>query len=219
MSNQEEIWKDIPGFEGSHKVSDLGRVMSLARNGVPETIIMSLMLDRDGYQRVKLTKNGKRSYYKIHRLVISAFVGFIEGLVIDHINNIKTDNRLVNLQQITVRLNVSKDRKRTVANYTGLRFDDRNKFKKWIANIKIGSKTIRLGAFELEADASRAYQIALYEINNGLQVTSPAYKKSSQYTGVCKVKTRWRAYIGYRILGSFATEQEAYEARVAELAK
>jgi hypothetical protein len=51
----------------------------------------------------------KRKWYRIHRLVYTEFVGPIEkGYEIDHINNIKTDNRLENLQMLSKLDNVRK---------------------------------------------------------------------------------------------------------------
>ena len=63
----QEIWKDVVGFEGSYKVSNLGNVKSL-RNG--KILIPSITR---GYKRITVCKNGKRENKVIHRLVAEAF--------------------------------------------------------------------------------------------------------------------------------------------------
>ena len=81
--------------------------------------------------------------------------------VVDHINNIKLDNRLENLQLITQRENSSKDRKGTSV-YRGVSWAKQN--KKWIAQITINKKKINLGYFTIELNASKAYNLALINI-------------------------------------------------------
>lgn len=108
-----ETWKDIPGFEGSYQVSDLGRVKSLERKltagpGVrilPESILKP-MVDRYGYLCVNLYKNRKYKTKKIHRLVMLSFVGE-SHLEVNHKNKITSDNSLVNLEYMTTKENTT----------------------------------------------------------------------------------------------------------------
>lgn len=168
----EEIWKDIPGYEGLYQVSDLGRVKSLARRAkcqgggtrLVHEKMLSKTFDKDGYLLVVLFKDNKRRTKGVHRLVIDAFEGLQKGLVVDHINNIKDDNRYVNLQQITVRHNSSKDQTNKTSNYTGVCWREIN--KKWIAQIVINKKVIYLGSFINEQKASEAYQNRLKEVQD-----------------------------------------------------
>lgn len=109
-----EEWKDIPGFEGLYQASNLGRVKSLKRFrkgkndclvSVKEKIKKSV-IDRYGYYQVVLCKNSIKKAYLVHRLVFKAFNGSIpEGLQVNHINEIKTDNRLENLNLMTAKEN------------------------------------------------------------------------------------------------------------------
>lgn len=87
------IHKAIKGFE-NYLVSDTGRVYSLKRGRYLKAI-----KNRDGYLRVGLCKNGKIKFSLIHRLVAEAFIVNPENKpTVDHINRIKTDNRVENLR-------------------------------------------------------------------------------------------------------------------------
>jgi hypothetical protein len=91
----EEIWKDIKGFEGRYQVSNLGRVRSLNYRHKNITQNLKPIDDHKGYLEVRLDNK----HVKIHRLVAMAFVeGYKPGLVVNHLNEIRTDNRPENLQ-------------------------------------------------------------------------------------------------------------------------
>lgn len=112
----EEIWKDIEGFEGLYQVSNLGRVRSLDREvGSHHNTVKKIKgkiyvpcVGRGGYLHVSLRKNGTIKTNKIHRLVWIAFNGEIpQGMQINHINEVKTDNRLCNLNLMTPKENAN----------------------------------------------------------------------------------------------------------------
>ena len=105
---EKEIWKDIEGFEGLYQVSNLGRVKSVKRTvwnsvkgyykTVPERILKVGDNNR-GYLQVQLYREGKGKWYLVHRLVAVAFIGNPNNLlVINHKNEIKSDNRVSNLE-------------------------------------------------------------------------------------------------------------------------
>ena len=112
----EEIWKDIEGFEGRYQVSNMGRVRGLDRWSLDERphFVKGRMLklspnNGKGYLRVSLS-DGHRNYkhYEVHRLVALHFVpGYKKGLVVNHINEIKTDNRAENLEWCTYQYNLN----------------------------------------------------------------------------------------------------------------
>lgn len=177
MTNiQQEIWKDVKDFEGYYQISNLGRVKSLKRivprsDNKIRTIferILANSFDKDGYARVCLSKNGKLKHFRINILVGLAFLGipdFENGYIFDHKNNIKTDNRVFNLQIISTRENTSKDKFRlhTSSKYVGVSLEKSS--KKWVANIRINGKATKIGRFANEYDAHLAYQNKLKSIS------------------------------------------------------
>lgn len=102
----EEEWRDIKDYEGLYQVSNLGRVKSLNYKHTGREKILKSLVDKDGYQRVILCKNGYIKNYFVHRLEYEAFYGEIpKGMQVNHINEIKTDNRVVNLNLMTPKEN------------------------------------------------------------------------------------------------------------------
>lgn len=104
--NQEEIWKDIEGFEGYYKVSNQGRILALERN-VSERQrrkekIRQTTIQKDGYAKIILYKEFTYKAFMAHRLVAKAFVGNPENKPhVNHINSIRDDNRAENLEWVT----------------------------------------------------------------------------------------------------------------------
>lgn len=108
---EEEIWKDIEGYEGLYQVSNLGRVRSLDRSVVNKLgrkffykgQIIKHCYTEDGYAMVSLSdKNKIRKTHRVHRLVAQAFLPNPKNKPqIDHKNRIRDDNRLENLRWVT----------------------------------------------------------------------------------------------------------------------
>lgn len=99
----EEIWKDIPGYEGKYQVSDMGNVKSVYRS-----IIRKQWQSDSGYMYVGLKQNGKQKQHRVNILVYESFIGPVpEGMHINHINEDKTDNRLENLNLMTPKQNAN----------------------------------------------------------------------------------------------------------------
>ena len=110
--DDEEMWKPIKDYEGLYEISSLGRIKRIAgfRKSCRESkvIVQERILkptkDRDGYLLVSLGK--KSGKLKVHRLVAQAFIPNPENLpCINHKNEIKTDNRVENLEWCTVKYN------------------------------------------------------------------------------------------------------------------
>lgn len=168
---QEEIWKDIPDYEGLYQVSNLGNVKSLMYNNIKREKILKITFHKSGYCHIDLRKNKIKKCFKVHQLVAMAFLNHKpcgHKLVVDHINDIKTDNRLDNLQIITQRDNSYKTRKGYKSSYKGVVWHD--KAKKWVARIRINDKRKHLGLFTNEYDAHLAYQNELEKLNKVLHL-------------------------------------------------
>lgn len=111
-----EEWRDVPEFDGLYQVSNLGRVKSLDRiikrsNGKILPLKGRLLkpeTDKNGYQLVHLSKDGEGKKFLVHRLVYIAFNGEIpEGMEVNHINEVKSDNQIENLNLMTHAENVN----------------------------------------------------------------------------------------------------------------
>lgn len=107
-----EIWREIPQFNGKYLASNLGRIKSIPYKGfrhgrATEKILSTAKRSKDGYALINLiTPEGIRKTYQVHRLVGITFVeGYQEGLIINHINEVKDDNRASNLEWVTKKVN------------------------------------------------------------------------------------------------------------------
>ena len=107
---ENEIWKDVLGYEGLYQASNLERVKSLSRSkkwkndslaSVKEKILKP-SITRNGYYQVVLWKESTQKHYFVHRLVWEAFNGKIpEGIEVNHIDENPLNNKLENLNLLT----------------------------------------------------------------------------------------------------------------------
>ena len=89
-------------------VSNMGRVKSLGNNKTRKEKILKNIKGKDGYLSVGLYKDGKIKMYLVHRLVAQAFIPNSNNKpFIDHINTIRTDNRVENLRWVTSKENMN----------------------------------------------------------------------------------------------------------------
>lgn len=98
----EEIWKPIKGFEEKYYISNKGNVLAKNYGRSGKSKLLKTTLSTTGYLKVELYTGSKRKSYRLHRLIAEAFIPNPQNKqFIDHINTIKTDNRIENLRWVT----------------------------------------------------------------------------------------------------------------------
>lgn len=113
---ENEVWKDIPNYEGLYQVSNLGRIKSITHFVENKTTyggiytvrgkIINPKVDK-GYYRCSLTKNKEKKMVAVHRMVAMAFIPNPENKpFINHINGNTKDNRMENLEWCTQKYNI-----------------------------------------------------------------------------------------------------------------
>lgn len=95
----------------------------------------------------------------LHRVIASRFLGDIQGLQVDHINHIKTDNRRSNLRLATNSLNHA-NMKAPATNTSGYKGVRKRSETAFAANIKVNQKVIYLGTYKTPEEASQVYKEA-----------------------------------------------------------
>lgn len=113
-SVEEEIWKDIPEYEGLYQVSTHGNICSLDRyvkhnHGglrIQKGITIKQSINQDGYFCFSLYKEGISKTVVTHRIVGLLFVDNPQNLpIINHKDTIKTNNYYKNLEWCTTQEN------------------------------------------------------------------------------------------------------------------
>lgn len=109
-----EIWKDIKGYEGLYQVSNLGnirgidRVIGYRKNRTRKWVgeIKKPTIRKNGYLKITLYKDGKGKTREVQRIVAETFIDNPKNVQqVNHINGIKTDNKVENLEWVTPREN------------------------------------------------------------------------------------------------------------------
>lgn len=99
-----ERWIDITGYEGYYQVSDNGKIKSLSRklgnNHILKECIKKTQIDKYGYEKVLLYKNGVFKNFSIHRLVAENFLEKTDSRknVVNHKDENKLNNNFNNLE-------------------------------------------------------------------------------------------------------------------------
>lgn len=170
-----EVWKEVKGYEGLYEISTFGRIKSMERiklnQGkhpfIQKERILKQCKNGNGYLNVSLNKNSNEYKIETHKLMAYNFLNHEpqkHKLVIDHIDNIRENNKLDNLQIISNRENCSKDKKTGTSKFVGVYFS--KKKNRFISEIRIGKVKKYLGSFNCEIEAHLSYQKELKSIEN-----------------------------------------------------
>lgn len=125
----EEQWKEIRQFEGRYEVSSLGQVRNIKTQHILKPVV-----NHKGYLTIKFNTKGKEYKFSVHRLVAMVFIpnDNEDYTQIDHINRVKTDNRVENLRWVNNSMNsLNRDfmnmklSKRNKTGKIGVRFKDK----------------------------------------------------------------------------------------------
>lgn len=154
-------WVDLKEYEGFYKISSEGRVL---RVGGKE---LKSFINGSGYLQLCLCKNGKQKSHRIHRLVAENFMPKPDkdGLEVNHIDGIKTNNKLSNLEWV----NRSENLKHAIniGLFTPKKDSQHNRFKSPIQIYKGGFGYIVFGASQIRSFGFKTSSV--YGCANGKQ--------------------------------------------------
>jgi hypothetical protein len=159
-----EIWKDIEGYEGVYQISNFGNARSkkaLLKAGTLKT----------GYQIFTLSKNNKKKSFYVHRLVASAFFEKqINNSTVDHLDGIKSNNAITNLEWVSRKENLQRMFKRNDFN-KGENHYNSKLTKKDVFHIRdeidrANSKRIRGSVRKAYLDLSNGYMVSVGTIKD-----------------------------------------------------
>lgn len=173
----QETWKEIENTGGKYLISNFGRLKTTSHNvknrqsdkRFIKGVIRKTTPRKDGYYIAAFYLDGKRWSDYVHRLVWKYFGNDLEPnrkMTIDHIDNDKSNNNILNLRRVSNRENVSKGmllkQKRKNSKYIGIYW--RKLRRRWYSRIQHLGKRIYLGSYKTEIEAHGAYQTALQKL-------------------------------------------------------
>lgn len=123
-------------------------------------------LHPNGY--VYISINGTRT--GAHRLAWLYVEGTLPDCSIDHLNGVRSDNRIANLREASVTLNAENQRRPHSNNKSGFLGVSRNTQGSWSARIRVKGKLIQIGSFPDPEAAHSAYLNAKRLLHEGCSI-------------------------------------------------
>lgn len=174
-----EIWKDVDGYNGDYKISNLGNVLSLKK----QQVVLTPRLCGQYYAVCLYDNNNKRKNHYIHKLVLVAFIPNPENKPQgNHIDGIKAHNYVSNLEWCTNSENIRHAYKlglKTAPCAQTGRFGDLHHLSKKVHQYSINGKYI--SSFGSVCEASKKTGVnrrAISQCANNETKTSGGYKWS-----------------------------------------
>lgn len=168
-----EIWKDIPGYLNKYQASNLGNIKSLSRiiennNGkqLLKDRILNQSISSNTYYMVSLSDGVNVKKYCVHQLIAMTFLNHKPNkfeIVVDHINENKLDNNLINLRLVSNRIN-STGKKYKNSKYKGVCYSNTKKIFQSYVRID-GEKVYLYSCKDDEELCSKYYEMSLLYLN------------------------------------------------------
>lgn len=157
--------RDITGYEGLYKVSDGGEIFS---NYHGNMLNMKPIIDKYGYCVINLYKHGRHRQFFIHRIVAKEFLPIpsLGETIINHKDEIKTNNSVENLEWCTTKYNV---------NYRDLPIRRAAKRRKPVIALKDG-KQIRFNSIAEASEKTGANRTCISLCLSGKQNTCGGFR-------------------------------------------
>lgn len=147
----EEEWRPVPGYEGRYEISNFGNVRSVRRNR------LMVLTTIHGYHHVNLSKCGKATMFRVHRLVAEAFLRRDSSRPhVNHKDGVKTNNHAPNLEWCTP----GENNQHAIS--LGLRavHGSKNGFA------KLNEKQVRVIAHSLKIGLEQTYLGSVFKVKN-----------------------------------------------------